>query len=109
VVQDLAVRLRIGVLLWFLSWVPYGIILGLSGAAYTLAWAFEILLGFIGLGLVGSQVAQAIKETSWKRAPAIMWHAFLHGSDVENSGSTTPAEPAEPAAPATPADEPLTP
>ena len=88
VAQDLGVRLRVGVVLWFLSWVPYGIILGLQGAAYTLAWAFEILLGLTGLGLAGSELAQAVKQSSWRHAPKIMWHAFLHGTDV------TPEEPA---------------
>jgi hypothetical protein len=39
------VKLRVGVVLWVLSWIPYGIILGSDGAALTSAWVFEILLG----------------------------------------------------------------
>ena len=35
-------RLRMGVVLWALSWVPYGVIMGLSGAQLTLAWTFVI-------------------------------------------------------------------
>src|SRR3954454_20359439 len=32
-----AVRLRIGVLLWALSWIPYGLLLGLSGLWLTVS------------------------------------------------------------------------
>jgi hypothetical protein len=77
------VKLRVGVVLWVLSWIPYGIILGLDGAALTAAWVFEILLGVVGLALAGTQFAQAVKEQGWKRAPGIAWHALLHGQDVE--------------------------
>jgi hypothetical protein len=77
------VKLRIGVVLWLLSWVPYGIILGLSGAWYTLAWTFEIVLGLIGLALAGSEFGQAVKDRGWKHAPGVAWHALIHGKDVD--------------------------
>jgi hypothetical protein len=76
------VKLRVGVILWLLSWIPYGIILGLSGAWLTVSWTFEILLGIAGLALAGTQFAQAVKESGWKHAPAVAWHALLHGQDV---------------------------
>ncbi len=69
--------------LWVLSWIPYGIILGLDGPALTAAWVFEILLGVVGLALAGTEFAQAVKEQGWKRAPGIAWHALVHGHDVE--------------------------
>jgi hypothetical protein len=77
------VKLRIGIILWILSWVPYGIILGLDGAALTLAWTFEILLGIVGLALAGTEFGQAVKEHGWKGAPKVAWKALLHGSDVD--------------------------
>ncbi len=76
-------RLRLGVVLWLLSWVPYGVILGLDGTALTLAWGFEILLGIVGLALAGTEFAQAVKAKGWKRAPGVAWHALRHGRDVE--------------------------
>ena len=78
-------KLRIGIILWALSWVPYGVILGLKDAALTLAWAFEITLGIVGLALAGSEFAQAVKEKGWKGAPKVAWHALLHGSDIEDA------------------------
>ena len=81
--HDDGVKLRIGVVLWALSWIPYGIILGLSGTALTVAWGIEILLGIVGLALAGTEFAQAIKAKGWKRAPGVAWRALLRGRDVE--------------------------
>ena len=76
-------KLRLGITLWVLSWVPYGLILGLSGALLTVAWTVEILLGLAGLALAGTEFAQAVKESGWKGAPVIAWKAILHGKDIE--------------------------
>ena len=76
-------RLRVGVLLWALSWVPYGILLGLTGPSLTLAWGFEIALGLVGIGVAGSEFAQAVKIRGWRGAPGVAWHAFRHGESVE--------------------------
>jgi hypothetical protein len=82
-VEDRYVKLRLGIVLWLLSWVPYGVILGLSGAARTVAWIVEIGLGIGGLALAGSEFAPAVKAKGWKRAPGVMWQALLHGQDVQ--------------------------
>ena len=78
-------KLRIGIILWALSWVPYGLILGLTDKALTLAWAFEITLGIVGLALAGTEFAQAVKAKGWKGAPKVAWHSLLHGSDIEDA------------------------
>ncbi len=75
-------RLRVGIGLWLLSWVPYGLILGLTGVWLTAAWTFEILLGIVGLAIAGTEFAQAVKDTGWKRAPLVAWNAMLHGQGV---------------------------
>ncbi len=76
-------KIRLGVVLWILSWVPYGVILGLSGTSLTVAWTFEILLGITGLGVAGSEFARAVKDKGWKGAPSIAWNSLLHGSNVK--------------------------
>jgi len=73
------VRLRIGVVLWILSWVPYGVILGLDDWKLTLAWTAEILMGVIGLALAGTEFAMIVKKGGWRRAPAAAWRALIHG------------------------------
>jgi hypothetical protein len=65
--------------LWLLSWVPYGIVLGLSGAWLTMSWTVEILLGVIGLALAGTEVIASVKARGWRRAPGATWHLLLHG------------------------------
>jgi hypothetical protein len=78
------VKLRLGVVLWLLSWVPYGILLGLSGAWLTVSWAFEIALGVAGLALAGTEFAQAVKQRGWRGAPRVAWSALRHGRDVDD-------------------------
>ena len=75
-------RLRLGVVLWALSWVPYGIILGLGGAWLTLAWTVEILLGLAGIVVAGPEFAKAVKSRGWRGAPGVAWHALVQGRDV---------------------------
>jgi hypothetical protein len=80
-------KLRLGIGLWVLSWVPYALILGLSGVWITVAWTVEILLGLIGLAIAGSEFAQAIKTTGWKGAPAVAWNAMRHGQSIDGAGT----------------------
>jgi hypothetical protein len=84
-------RLRLGITLWILSWVPWGLILNLSGAWLTVAWTVEILLGITGLAIAGTQFAQAVKDEGWKGAPTVAWHALVRGKDIEapNQSVTT--------------------
>jgi hypothetical protein len=81
--KDWGVKLRLGITLWILSWVPYGLIFGLSGAWLTAAWTVEILLGISGLAIAGTEFAQAVKDGGWKGAPAIAWNTMVHGKDIE--------------------------
>ena len=78
-------NLRAGIVLWILSWVPYGLILGLSGVALTIAWTVEILLGITGLAIAGTEFAQAVKDKGWKGAPAVAWRSLAHGRGIEAS------------------------
>ncbi len=78
-------KLRLGITLWVLSWVPYGLILGLSGPWLTVAWIVEVLLGVTGLAIAGSEFAEAVKLRGWKGAPAVAWHTMLHGRDIDAS------------------------
>ena len=74
--------MRAGITLWALSWVPYGLILGLSGAWLTVTWGIEVLLGISGLAVAGSEFAQAVKERGWRGAPSAAWRAFREGEQV---------------------------
>jgi hypothetical protein len=77
-------RMRIGVTLWALSWVPYGLILGLAGVWLTLAWGFEVLLGVVGIAVAGAEFGRAVKAQGWKRAPSVAWQALRDGDPVRD-------------------------
>jgi hypothetical protein len=63
-------ELRLGIGLWLLSWVPYGLILGLSGAWLTVAWTIEVLLGISGLAIVGLLMGTHIGHSA---VTAVAW------------------------------------
>src|SRR3954447_11405789 len=90
-VHGALVRLRAGVAMWFLSWVPYGIILGLTGVWLTLAWTFEVLLGIVGIALAGTEFGRAAKENGWRGAPRVAWHTLIHGQDPVSPAVVPPA------------------
>ena len=73
-------KLRIGVLCWFASWVPFGLILGLSGLWLTLTLGFEIMLGIVGIALAGSSFANTIKSVGWRHAPGAAFRTLVTGS-----------------------------
>ena len=76
-------KFRLGVILWLLSWIPYGILLGLEGLWLTVTLTFEIVLGIIGLALAGSEFGRAVKQHGWKGAPAVVWQALVNGKNVD--------------------------
>jgi hypothetical protein len=76
-----AARFRVGIILWLLSWVPIPILFGISGPARYAVWGVQIVIGLLGLGLAGSAFFQAVKELGWKRAPAALGRALLHGAE----------------------------
>lgn len=74
-------KLRLGITLWTLSWVPYGLILGPSGAWLTAAWTGSSAWNVWARDR-RNEFAQAVKDSGWKGAPAIAWNAILHGKDI---------------------------
>jgi hypothetical protein len=74
-----AARLRLGIVLWLVSWIPFPIILGVSGKGRYLIWGVQFVIGAIGLVLAGSAFFDAVKHLGWKRAPRALVHALVHG------------------------------
>jgi hypothetical protein len=84
------VKLRIGIVLWVASWIPYAIIFGFTGVMVPLTWAFEITIGIIGVALAGSEFGQAVKANGWRGAPRTAWNAFVHGQSVNAPAPESP-------------------
>ncbi len=81
-------RLRVGVILWLLSWVPFAVLFGVSGDARVMIWTVQVVVGILGLAIAGTAFATGVKAVGWRHAPALAWRSLLHGDD--------PAAPAPP-------------
>ncbi len=87
-------RLRVGILLWVLSWLPFAQILiyiAQSNGKLTSAssantfrlvvWGIQILVGLIGIALVGKLAFEEAKKAGWRKTPRRLWELFLHGQE----------------------------
>ena len=92
--QSHLLRLRIGILLFVLSWFPFAQILihvarandrltsDASANTFRLVvWGIQFLVGLVGVWLVGSLAIEEAKRTGWRRAPGQLWRLFVHGSE----------------------------
>ena len=100
--DDLGMRLRIGIVLWLLSWFPFAAIVHADAAQRAAIWTVQVVVGIIGLALAGTAFATLVKKVGWRHAPALAWHSLLHGhvDQVDQGDSRAPA--------AEPPSEPLT-
>jgi hypothetical protein len=77
--DDRGVRLRIGIVLWLMSWVPFAVIVGADSAQRAAIWTAQVVIGILGLGLAGTAFATMVKTVGWRHAPAAAWRTLLHG------------------------------
>jgi hypothetical protein len=77
--DDRAVRLRIGIVLWLMSWVPFAAIVGADSAERAAIWTAQVVIGILGLALAGTAFATMVKTVGWRHAPAAAWRTLLHG------------------------------
>jgi hypothetical protein len=82
-----SLRLRGGILLWLISWIPLALIFGVTGTFRYVIWGFQFAIGAAGLALAGSVFVATVKAVGWKHAPAAVWHAVLRGE----AATTSPA------------------
>ncbi|MBV1855104.1 hypothetical protein [Catellatospora tritici] len=81
------VRLRAGIGLVILSWLPIAQVViwttGLSGGTaeeFRLSvWVVQVLIGFVGLALAGVAAKAAVKAAGWRRLPRTLWRMFWTG------------------------------
>jgi hypothetical protein len=74
------VRLRVGVILWLLSWVPFAVMVGATGSARVLIWTVQVIVGIVGLAIAGTAFAATIRSVGWRHAPSMAWKSLVHGS-----------------------------
>ena len=83
-------RLRIGVILFVIWWLPLYLLVPTisalaSGSGYSTRNIFiavivaQSVIGLLGLALVGKQAAVVLKKVKPKQMPKVMWHVFWSG------------------------------
>ena len=85
-------RLRVGLAIWLVSWVPFPVILLAIGHRFgwgqddasasrflAIAWTVQIVLGLVGVAIAGSAAIGVVKAVGWRRLPRVAWAAIRHG------------------------------
>ncbi|MGH3525188.1 MAG: hypothetical protein ACRDU4_20750 [Mycobacterium sp.] len=76
-----AVRIRIGVALVVVSWLPFGqVAIWLAGATGSQAdrvrvviWSIQIVIGLAGVAIAGKETIGLAKSVGWKKLPGAVW------------------------------------
>ncbi|HEY2310339.1 MAG TPA: hypothetical protein VGH46_04395 [Gaiellaceae bacterium] len=102
-------RLRLGVALIGIWWIPIWLLAPLVGhftsqpiGSITIAIAIvQTILGLIGALLAGRQAAKIVRHTGLRAVPGKIWHVLRTGKMAEPESTETTAA-AEPPAPSVP-------
>jgi hypothetical protein len=76
-----AVRIRIGVTLVVVSWLPIAqLAVWITAASGHTAdtiraviWGVQIAIGFAGVALAGTETIKVAKSVGWRRSPGVIW------------------------------------
>jgi hypothetical protein len=85
-------RIRLGIILFIISWLPFEPLIviwahhhnvangwRLSTIAIGILWIIQFIIGLIGIYFVGRAVMKESRRFGYKRAITNIWHIFLHG------------------------------
>lgn len=86
------VRLRIGILIWVISYMPFPVVILAiehsmgnfttpteSGKFLFISYLIQFLIGFVGLFMAGSETIKLIKHSGWRPLPRNLIRVVLHG------------------------------
>jgi hypothetical protein len=80
-IDGAVVRVRIGIALWLVSWIPFGVIFRLNGRAFLVAIAVEIIMGLkdcapVGTLPVGTQARVSPRDLSNHTSPTAWFRSI---------------------------------
>ena len=82
-----AIRLRTGLALFVLSWVPFAQIViwtadmtePRAGQFRIAVWTVQFLVGIVGIALAGAESVRMARGLGWRRTPSALWIMFRTG------------------------------
>lgn len=90
-------RLRLGIGLFVLSWVPFPLaVLAIlrsmgylqsaqAGSAFVaIMWGAQYLIGFVGLFFAGKESIGVVRQAGWRHLPSACWQALRYGRITNN-------------------------
>jgi|SRR5665213_3121956 len=90
--QPSVVRIRVGLLVWLFSWLPFPVILlailhnngqatdpQASSRFLAICYGIQFLIGFIGLFVAGKEAAMVMKATGRRALPRTLWRVIRYG------------------------------
>jgi hypothetical protein len=85
-------RIRLGVVLMLLSWVPAPLVVhvivdlmssppsaSVQHTMTALAWICEVLIGLVGAWLAGAEALSVMRSVGWRQTPSAVWGVLVHG------------------------------
>lgn len=77
-----ALRIRIGVSLVVLSWLPFAqLAIWLTSASGDQAdrlrvaiWGVQVVVGLVGVAIAGAQTIEIAKRVGWRKSPGVVWN-----------------------------------
>jgi hypothetical protein len=83
-----SLRLRVGIILWAVSWMPIAELVGASSGLRLAIWSVQIVVGLVGIALCGSSFVDAVKHVGWRKAPRALWRGLIHGDVRVGAGAS---------------------
>ena len=82
-----AVRLRAGLALFVLSWLPFAQVFiwagditePRAGQLRIAVWTVQFLVGLVGIALAGGESIRMARGLGWRRTPSALWTMFRTG------------------------------
>jgi len=87
-------RIRLGIILFIISWLPLEPLIVIiahhhhiargwksSSIALIILWIVQFIIGLIGIYFIGKELVKESRRFGYKRAVVNLWYIFLHGQE----------------------------
>jgi hypothetical protein len=90
------VRIRLGVGLVVLSWLPIAqVVIALDSLSGSQAekvrlaiWGVQIVIGILGVAVAGRPTVDVVTRVGWRRAPRVLWSLLWRGEVAPTATGT---------------------